>query len=74
MIPTYQGRSGMGSGEKSYQGEGCRKAISARPKHVHPPLPGEQEPGGEGRVTGGIFPHLGDVIHPVSVMPPACED
>lgn len=53
MIPTYQGRSGMGSGEKSNQGEGRRKAISARPQHVHLPLPGEQEPGGEGRVLGG---------------------
>ena len=53
MIPTYQGRSGMGSGEKSNQGEGRRKAISARPKHFHLPLPGEQEPGGEGRVIGG---------------------
>ena len=43
----------MGSGEKSNQGEGCRKAISARPKHFHLPLPGKQEPGGEGRVIGG---------------------
>ena len=63
----------MGSGEKSNQGEGRRKAISARPQHVHLPLPGEQEPGGEGG-TGGIFPHLCDVIHPVSAVPPACED
>lgn len=64
----------MGSGENSNRGEGCRKAISTRPKHFHLPLPGEQEPGGEGSVTGGIFPHLCDVIHPVSYTPPGCED
>lgn len=56
VIPTYQGRSRNGVRGEELPGRGMQEGSFSKTQGCSPPAAWEQEPGGEGRVTGGIFP------------------